>query len=89
MSGWQVRFDEGAAKQLYKLGAVDRKRIRVFIENRLLSSGNPRTLGKALAGELNDLRAYRVGDYRILARLQDSVLVVLVVEIGNRREVYR
>jgi mRNA interferase RelE/StbE len=89
LSEWQIVFEERAAKQLFKLGAVDRKRIQSFIEHRILANGNPRTLGKALVGELSDLWSYRIGDYRILARIKDDVLVVLVVEVGNRREVYR
>lgn len=83
MSGWSVRFDERAAKQLFKLGAVERKRIRSFVEERLLRTNDPRTLGKALAGTMGDLWSYRVGDYRILAKIEDDVLVVLVVEIGT------
>lgn len=89
MSGWRVEFEERAAKQLYKLGYVDRKRIRGFIETRVIATGNPRSLGKALTGELSDLWSYRVGDVRILAKIQDEVLIVLVVEVGNRREIYR
>jgi len=46
-------------------------------------------LGKRLAGDLSSFWRYRVGDYRILARIQDDVLLVLVVEVSNRREVYR
>ena len=89
MSGWRVAFDERAAKQLFKLGAVERKRIRSFVENRLLADGDPRRLGKALVGDMNDLWSYRVGDYRILAKIRDDVLMILVVEVANRREVYR
>lgn len=89
MSGWRVEFDDRAARQLFKLGAVERKRIRNFVEQRLLATGNPRALGKRLAGDLSSFWRYRVGDYRILARIQDDVLLVLVVEVGNRREVYR
>jgi len=89
VSRWRVRFEERAARQLFKLGTVHRKRVRSFIDNRVLANGNPRTLGKALAGALDDLWSYRVGGVRILARIEDDILVVLVVEVGNRREVYR
>jgi mRNA interferase RelE/StbE len=50
---------------------------------------DPRQTGKALKGPLGDLWRYRVGDYRIICDIQDRVLIVLVLQIGNRREVYR
>jgi mRNA interferase RelE/StbE len=51
---------------------------------------NPRSLGEALKGsKLDDLRKYRVGDYRIISSIEDDELRVLVVKIGNRREVYK
>jgi mRNA interferase RelE/StbE len=51
---------------------------------------DPRSIGEALVGpRLGDRWKYRVGDYRIIADIQDDVLVVYVVKVGNRREVYR
>ena len=89
MSGWRVEFDDRAAKQLFKIGSVDRKRIRSFVEQRILAGGNPRAHGKALTGDMSEYWSYRVGDYRLLARIRDEVFLVLVVEVGNRRDVYR
>ena len=59
------------------------------MDARIASSDDPRSLGKALKGPLGDLWRYRVGDYRILCDIQYSVLTILVLQIGNRREVYR
>lgn len=89
MSGWRVQFDDRAAKQLFKLGPGDRKRIRSFVEQRLLTAASPRSLGKSLTGDLNEYWSYRVGDYRLLARIKDDVLLVLVIQVGNRRDIYR
>lgn len=51
---------------------------------------DPRSIGAALKGsELGDFWKYRVGDYRVIAEIQDKVLRIYVVEIGNRRDVYR
>ena len=67
-----------------------RHRIRSYIHERLARLDNPRSIGKALKGsKLGNFWRYRVGDYRIICDLQDQRMVILVVEIGNRREIYR
>lgn len=86
---WRIELSDTAAKQLGKLDKVDAKRITAFLRQRLAGLDNPRSLGKALSGPLGDLWRYRVGDHRIICDIQDNVLCVLVVKIGNRREVYR
>ena len=88
--GWTVELDEDAEKQLGKINKQDALRIRSFLRERLVSVDSPRLLGKALVGaKYKNLWRYRVGDYRIICNLQDNRLVVLVIEIGHRREVYR
>jgi len=87
--GWTIEYAETARRQLQKLDKTIARRIADFMDERIASSGDPRSLGKALKGPLGDLWCYRVGDYRILCDIQDGVLTVLVLQIGNRREVYR
>ena len=65
------------------------RRIVDFLDERIATSDDPRSLGKALRGPLGDFWSYRVGDYRIVCGIKDDVLTVLVLQIGNRREVYR
>jgi mRNA interferase RelE/StbE len=80
---WSLR----AVRQLDKMdGQVARAIVR-FMAERVEGTSDPRQLGKPLRGER--LWRYRVGDYRILCRLEDEVLTVLVVEVGHRREIYR
>ncbi len=87
---WTIEFDESAKKDLAKLDRQVSKRITVFLRERVLSLDNPRMLGAALTGSrLGEFWKYRVGDYRILCRVEDDVLRVFVVKVGNRREVYR
>ena len=81
-----LRFTPGAAKQLAKLDTQHSTRIRAFLEG--LDLENPRSKGRALVGEGSFWR-YRVGDYRIIAHISERELLVLVVTIGHRREVYR
>ena len=86
---WTIEYAETAKKQLRKFDKAVARRIVDFIDERIASGNDPRRLGKALKGPLGDLWCYRVGDFRILCDLQDNVLIVLVLQIGNRREVYR
>lgn len=87
---WRIELSTTAEKRLSKIGATDTKRIIAFLETRIATLEDPRQTGKALQGAtLGKLWRYRVGDYRIICELQDHRLVVLVVEIGHRREVYR
>lgn len=87
---WKVELDEGAKRDLGKLDKPVAQRIVTFLTKRLAMLDDPRTIGEALKGSrLGGFWKYRVGDYRIICDLQDKRLVVLVVRIGNRREVYR
>ena len=88
--GWRIELTATAEKRLSKMGSGETKRIITFLETRIATLVDPRQTGKALQGsKLGNLWRYRVGDYRIICELQDQRLVVLVVEIGHRREVYR
>ncbi|MDE1993997.1 MAG: type II toxin-antitoxin system RelE/ParE family toxin [Rhizobiaceae bacterium] len=87
---WKIEIQENALKQLSKLGKQDAKRILGFLKERLGTHDDPRKIGSALQGSrLGNFWRYRVGDYRIICDLQDEKLIVLVIEIGHRREVYR
>jgi mRNA interferase RelE/StbE len=84
---WTLSFSKRATKDLRRLNTVDANRVVAFLEDKI--AANPRRFGKALSGPLAKLWRYRVGDYRVIARIEDDRLVVLVVAIGHRREVYR
>jgi mRNA interferase RelE/StbE len=86
---WAIEYAETARKQLRKLDKAAARRIVDFMDERVAPSENQRRLGKALKGPLGDIWCYRVGDFRVFCDIQDSVLTVLVLQIGNRREVYR
>ncbi len=87
---WRVKLDPAAEKELAKLDRQPTERILRFLFDRVAKLDDPRSIGEALKGsKLGELWKYRVGDYRIIADLQDGDLLVLVVRIGNRREIYR
>ena len=87
---WAVEFDPDAVKDLKKLDKQVQVRILEFLRKRLSALANPRELGEPLAGsKLGNYWKYRVGDWRIICDLQDQRIVVRVLRVGNRREVYR
>lgn len=87
---WRVELDSAAERDLDKLDRQTARRILAFLHGRIAPLDDPRSIGEALKGsKLGEFWKYRVGDYRIVASIEDGALRVLVVKIGNRREVYR
>ena len=87
---WLIDFDDGAKKDLAKLDKPIARRITGFLRERVAPLDDPRSLGHALKGAtLGELWRYRIGDYRIICDIQDRSVRILVVAIGNRREIYR
>lgn len=87
---WTIEYNAAVRKSVEKLDSNVRKRIKRFLEERVVTLEDPRQIGDALKGtELGHLWRYRVGDYRILCDIQDKKLIVLVVDIDHRRQVYR
>jgi mRNA interferase RelE/StbE len=86
---WTIRIEKRAAKDLSALSKADQRRILDFLEFRLAPRDDARELGAALTGPLAGLWKYRVGDFRILAKIEDRTVEIWVVQVGNRREVYR
>lgn len=86
---WTIDYTASAKRSLRKLDRQAAKRIADFLDFRVSVSESPRLMGEALAGPLSGYWKYRVGDVRLVCDIQDRRLVVLVVEIGNRREIYR
>jgi mRNA interferase RelE/StbE len=87
---WKVELDPSAERELNKLDPQQARRILQFLFDRVARLDDPRSLGEALSGSrFGSLWKYRVGDYRIISSIEDSTLRILVVKIGNRREIYR
>lgn len=85
-----IEIGPRAQRQLKQLDQQVARRLSRFLYERIASLENPRSIGEALKGtEFGDLWKYRVGDYRIIASIEDKLVRILVVRIGNRREVYR
>ena len=87
---WKVELSALAQKNLDQLDPQIARRILAFLLARVAVLDDPRSIGQALKGaELGAFWKYRVGDYRIISSIEDRALKILVVRVGNRREVYR
>jgi mRNA interferase RelE/StbE len=86
---WSLEFSPRAQKQLDKLDKTVARRISKFLYQRVGKLADPRQIGERLQGTLSEFWRYRVGDYRIICSLEHDRLVVLVLRIGHRREVYK
>ncbi len=86
---YNLQYDEKFVKQLKKLDSSIRKKLLHWIEERLVHCTNPRLWGTPLQGTEEEIWRYRIGDYRLLCQIQDQNLVILVLEFGHRKEIYR
>ena len=84
---WTLNFSAKAAKLFNKLDKPIQRQLAAEID-KILSLDDPRQLGKSLTGELSGLWRYRAGDYRIVCEIQDNVLMILVVRVAHRKDIY-
>ncbi len=85
---WRIELGREAKRDLARLDKPVQRKIFQYLNLRIATASDPRSFGKALRHNLSGLWCYRVGDYRIVCKVEDNALVVLVVEIGHRSTVY-
>ncbi|WP_159586003.1 type II toxin-antitoxin system RelE family toxin [Chelativorans xinjiangense] len=87
---WRIEFHKAAERELGKLGHEAAQRILHFLHERVAKLDDPRAIGAALKGpDLGSFWKYRVGDYRLIAHIEDDTVRILIVRVGNRRDIYR
>ena len=86
---WRVEFESQAEKELGRLDPQYAKRILKYLFERIATDEDPRRFGDPLRSNLAGLWKYKIGNYRVICEIQEEVLLVLVVRVGHRREVYR
>jgi len=86
---WKVEFDDRALKELRKLDPQVQRQILRFLRQRVATPDNPKRFGKPLSGDRLRLWRYRIGSYRLICRIEEDRLVVLVLGVGHRKDVYR
>lgn len=85
---WQIELSEAAENFLDKLYREDKKGVAQIYKKLLMVAQNPKQFGKPLKGDKSGIWRYRFGDYRILCQLKDDVMLVLVLDIGKRKDIY-
>lgn len=85
---WRIEIDKDVQREMKKLEKQVAKRITAKLRE-VSQLDDPRSMGKGLTGNLAGLWRYRVGDYRIICDIEDGVLLILVVDVVHRREVYK
>lgn len=85
---WSINFNKKSEKELSKLDKQTQQKIVKFLYG-LENNDNPRKSGRALKGDLGLFWRYRVGDYRIICQIEDETIMILVLSVGHRKEVYR
>lgn len=84
---WKVEVSKSASKELKKIGHTNAKKI-IFYLKELEKLDNPRAKGKELKGSFKDFWRYRVGDLRVICEIKDDKLIVLVLKVGHRKNIY-
>ena len=88
MKQWSVGFLDTAKRQLRKIDKRGQKTILDYLEDEIAQLADPRTRGKALVGDKQGLRRYRVGDYRIRSEIHHNKLIIAVITIGQRKDIH-
>ncbi|MCC5905517.1 MAG: type II toxin-antitoxin system RelE/ParE family toxin [Balneolaceae bacterium] len=85
---WKVEFDNRARKELRKLDPETQKRLLTWISENLIGDDDARDKGSALKGRFRGLWRYRVGDYRVACQIKDEEVLILILRIAHRKDVY-
>ncbi|MEI6611144.1 MAG: type II toxin-antitoxin system RelE/ParE family toxin [Deltaproteobacteria bacterium] len=86
---WKIEIVPNAIKELDKLDQQVAKRILKFLHKRVASLKDPRSIGDALKGpRFGEYWRYRVGDYRIITKIEDNIMLILVLRVGHRKQIY-
>ena len=87
---WRIEFEWSAARELEKLGPQSAGRILRFLRDRIAALDDPRSIGQTMKSErFGEFWRYRIGDFRMIARIEDAEGLMLVLRVGHRREIYR
>ena len=84
---WKFQFSKKADKEFSKLDKAVKQKIYAFF-SRMKNVPNPRDLGEALRGPYKEYWKYKTGDYRMICKIEDTILTIMVLKVGHRKEIY-
>jgi mRNA interferase RelE/StbE len=87
VASWKAEFTPAARRQFERLDRSVQRRIQNYLNDNVLA-GDPRRFGRALRGDLSGLWRYRVGDFRLIAKLEDAILTAVIIKTGHRSVIY-
>jgi mRNA interferase RelE/StbE len=85
---WQISLGDSARKELRKLDKAAQKKIIKYLAEKIAPAEDPRQYGKALTAKFLGYWRYRVGDYRIICKIDDKEVVIHVFKLGHRKDIY-
>lgn len=85
---WTIKIDESCKKELYKLDKQSQKLILSHLKNKIAKLNHPKLLGKPLTNKLKGLWRYRVNKFRLICRIQEDKLIILILKIAKRDVIY-
>ena len=86
---YKILFEKNADRQLKKIDITQQRIIVNLIAKNLENTNDPRISGKSLKGNLKDYWRYRIGNYRIIAEINDDEFKILIIEVGHRKDIYK
>lgn len=86
---YKLVFSKRALKELKKMDKAVSALIFAWLRKNIDGASDPRAFDKALKGDKKDMWRYRIGDYRVLANIEDENLIIIAIEIGHRRDIYK
>ncbi|CQQ96606.1 Toxin RelG [Yersinia enterocolitica] len=89
MDHYRIEYTKRFQKEIKKIDKYHQKIIQNYIEKHIDNSINPRLIGKILKGDKAEFIRYRIGDYRLIATIEDDKLLILALSIGHRKDIYK
>ena len=87
VASWKAEFTTEARRQFERLDRPVQRRIQAYLNEKVLA-GDPRHFGRAIRGDLSGLWRYRIGDFRLIAKLEDAIVTVIIIKTGHRSVIY-
>lgn len=86
---YKIRWEKKAIMEFKKYDRTTQLFIKKWIDKKIYNTDNPRNHGKALKGDLGEYWRYKIGNYRLICKIKDNELCILVISVGDRKSIYK